>query len=172
MTVSLTELTLPELYMQVIEAQQTCPYHADTQTLNVPCEVREFLLEHDKCSKWTRHPGAIQIQRNAQKYFYWPVISNDVCHFLCECIQCNCLKSHHSDGMQQQVPHTIALDLMCSYPPTGKLFRVIVTDLFIRWVEMYPVHSMHAKNISKVFEIEFLPQIFPLHGRHSTFCST
>ena len=51
---------------------------------------------------------------------------------------------------------TIALDLMGPYPPssTRKKFLLVVTDLFSRWIEAFPMASAEAPKLTALLEKE------------------
>lgn len=139
-----------------------CPHNEQWQ-LRVPSKLKERVLWEYHDVPLAGHPGAEETFRSISEHFFWPKMGHDIRSYVANCHLCLCSKPiHHRNhvGQKPRKPHsaweTIALDLMGPYPLTtkGNRFILVVTDLFTRWVEAFPIRNSHASTIIKILEEE------------------
>lgn len=149
------------------EVQVRLPGMRERWRTFVPTPRRQNVLQFAHDSQAAGHPGAEQTRRNIMKHFHWPGLGRDARNYVRECVICNTRKARRSDGDAPQQPRqpdtafkTVALDIMGPYPrtSTGKRFLLVVTDLFTRWVEAFPVNNTKTKTIASILEREFFPR--------------
>ena len=113
------------------------------------------------------HPGADQTRRNVFRHFHWPGMGREVRQYVKRCPICNTRKSRRTDGDAQQLPRepttpfdVIALDVMGPYPrsPKGRRFLLVVTDVFTKWVEAFPLSNVRAHAITQTLQKEYFPR--------------
>ena len=113
------------------------------------------------------HPGAEDTLRAIREHHHWPMMHLCVQHlyvpeYVKLCHLCASMKSSAATQANLR-PHqprepwdTIAVDLMGPYPMTGrrKRFILVVTDLFSRWIEAFPLSFSEASVLTKKLEEE------------------
>ena len=119
----------------------------------VPKEMVPRVLFEYHDTKLSRHPGMDETLRRVQENFYWDTMRIDVRDRVRSCRLCACCKprrrrykTHQRPRLPQYSWETIAVDLIGPYPRTrnGKENLLVVTDLFSRWVEAFPLDSATA----------------------------
>ena len=127
-----------------------------------PLITREVIAEyHD--NPLASHPGSDETLREIQRRYYWLGMREAIRRYVGSCHLCLCTKpirTVREDALRPRAARspweTIALDLMGPYPrsTTRKQFWLVVTDLFSRWVEAFPIASSEASKIISIMERE------------------
>ncbi|CAB0037208.1 unnamed protein product [Trichogramma brassicae] len=134
--------------------------------LYVPTAIRPELLLQYHDSAEAGHPGSDETHRALQRHFYWRGMQQDVRSHIRDCNLCGRVKkaSSHPAPISSHTPTEpwkhVALDLMGPYPTTAKQHRyiLVITDLFSRWVETFPVRAADATTILGILEREIFPR--------------
>ena len=138
-----------------------------TWSLRVPLAMVEPVLAEHHDSTLAGHPGMDETLRDIQTRYYWPGMRRDIRKYVGSCHLCICTKAvrtAHQDCLRPRKTkkpwETIALDLMGPYPrsDTGKKFILVVTDLFSRWVEAFPIASSKTPVLTNLLEREIFPR--------------
>ena len=136
-------------------------------SLRVPVSHVDRILWEYHDDPFAGHPGCDETLREIQSRYYWPGMRRRVRKYVSSCHLCTCCKpvrTAANDSMRpraaQRPWETIALDLMGPYPPssTGKKFLLVVTDLFSRWIEAFPMASAEAPKLTALLEKEVFPR--------------
>ncbi|XP_051155402.1 uncharacterized protein LOC127277975 [Leptopilina boulardi] len=139
-----------------------CPSNGHWQ-LRVPVALKQRVVWEYHDVPLAGHPGVEETTRSIKEYFFWPNMSREIRRYISKCHLCLCSKPIHHRvvaGQKPRKPHsaweTVALDLMGPYPLTtrGNRFILVVTDLFTRWVEAFPIRNSNASTIIKILEDE------------------
>ena len=108
-------------------------------------------------------PGMDETLRAIQQRFFWPRMRENVREYVQSCRLCACckpLRTAHRDHQRPREPKnpsgTVALDLMGPYPRSarGQTYLLVVTDLFSRWTEPFPLGCAKAPQIITAVERE------------------
>jgi transposase InsO family protein len=109
------------------------------------------------------HPGWRQTLILIKKRFTWPSMRRDIKEYVRSCIicvRCKPVNKGPAMGLRGRIPYTpwetLSLDFMGPYPRTqrGKRYILVVTDLFTRWVELFPMSDATADRTVKLLENE------------------
>ena len=131
--------------------------------LRVPTTLRQRVIWDYHDVPLAEHPGAEETTRAIQEHFIWPGMSREMKRYVTRCHLCICTKplhGMHTDGQRPRTTRTawetLAVDLMGPYPPTkrGNRFILVVTDMFTRWVESFPLRNSHAPTLIRTLEDE------------------
>lgn len=153
-------------------------YHLenDNRQLVAPEDVQRTIINafHDHTS--AGHPGAEETERAIRQRYYWPTMHEDISKYVRRCLPCARCKTNikipHA-GLKPHVPEhpwdSVSIDIMGPYPqtPNGNRFLFVVTDLFTRWVEAFPLKITDSKTITDILE----QQIFSRYGYPKTIFS-
>ena len=136
---------------------------AATPQLWVPPAVRTRVLHEFHDAEDAGHPGQEETVRAIKNHYAWPSITNDVQKHIRACL----IYATTKRGRRQPkaptrayVPRrpwqTIALDYMGPYEetPTGNKFLFVVTDIFSKWVEAFPVPRATVQATLRLLENE------------------
>ncbi|KAL7304189.1 hypothetical protein TKK_0003386 [Trichogramma kaykai] len=126
----------------------------------VPVNARDDLLRQHHDADTAGHPGANETLRQVQRKYTWPGVAKDTRDFVRACTTCKEAKKyrvlpHTTSAHRPEKPwDTVALDLMGPYPLTadGNKCLLVVTDLFSRWVEAFPIAATDATTIAVKLE--------------------
>lgn len=139
----------------------------------VPENLYEKILFEYHDSGISGHPGGDETLRSIQNHFTWEGIREDVRDYVKTCVLCTHCKASRPFGkglnkprQPQQVWETVAVDLMGPYPksPRGKQFLLVLTDLFSRWTEAFPLSKATTKKITSIIESEVFSRFgYPNH---------
>ncbi|CAB0035442.1 unnamed protein product [Trichogramma brassicae] len=132
----------------------------DKWKLSVPKDVKPRVLHdfHDAAG----HPGEDETYRAIRNRFYWPNIRKNVRNHVKLCRICACGKKSKTSNADIR-PHqpnepwnSIAVDFMGPYPITArrKRFILVVTDLFSRWTEAFPMATSDTQKVIHIMEDE------------------
>jgi transposase InsO family protein len=129
----------------------------------VPEAARERVLHEFHDVPEAGHPGYEETLRSILGQYTWPTASRDVRTYVKNCLICATTKR---GPIQPGAPlraydperpwQTIAVDFMGPYAITreGNKYILVVTDLFTRWVEAFPVKGATTKTTVKLLENE------------------
>jgi hypothetical protein len=146
-----------------VEGEHLFKRDGQKKLLWVPEAARPRVLHEFHDSPEAGHPGQEETYRSLSKFYAWPTAQRDVRAHVRDCLICATtkrgppqaaapLRSHNP----QQPWQTIALDYMGPYEatPDGNRYLLIVTDLFSRWVEAFPVKAATARVTTTILEKE------------------
>lgn len=157
--------TAPRIEGQIIEQDGALLFVEVGQPprLYVPPAARVRVLEHHHDADLAGHPGAAETLRTIRRDYYWPHLRKDVRQHVRTCQECCLAKAAQPAARRQEVPRRprrpwehVGLDLMGPYPLTKrrKRFLLVVTDLFSRWVEAFPISDSKTDTIAALLENE------------------
>ena len=131
--------------------------------LQIPAVLRAKVIWEYHDAPLSGHPGAEETIRSIQRFFSWPGMNREIRRYVLGCHLCICCKPIRGQATRSLRPRparsaweTIAIDLMGPYPLTtqGNRFILVVTDLFTRWVEAFPLRASDAPRLTKILEEE------------------
>jgi hypothetical protein len=137
--------------------------------LMVPKFMVPHVLNFYHSSRHAGHPGERETLRATRRYFIWPGINRDSKRFVKRCMTCAQARALPSrpraplgSSAAQNPFEILAIDLMGPYPRSakGNTVLLVVTDMFTRWVEAFPMRSGRAPQIVGLLEKE----IFSRYG--------
>ena len=111
------------------------------------------------------HLCAEKVLEKIQRQFYWPKMSDTVQDYVKKCDKCAMRKmtksSKHAPLGRYNVGEPmerVAMDILGPLPVTkkGNKYVLVVTDLFTKWTEAYPLPDQEAKTIAVTFVNEFV----------------
>jgi hypothetical protein len=155
------EKTFAEVYF--VECGHLFKRNGQKKLLWVPETVRPRILHIFHDSPEAGHPGQEETYRSLKKFYAWPTAQRDVKAHVRNCLVCATTKRGSIQAVAplrchnpQQSWQTIALDYMGPYEatPDGNRYLLVVTDLFSRWVEAFPVKSATARVTTTILEKE------------------
>ena len=122
--------------------------------LRVPTTLRKRFIWDYHDVPLAGHPGSDETIRAILERFFWPGMSHQIRRYVAGCHLCICKKQLPRSA--RAVWETLAVDLMGPYPLTkqGNRFIVVVTDMFTRWVESFPLRNSHAPTLIRALENE------------------
>ena len=138
-----------------------------TWALRAPADFGDKVLWEFHDDPLAGHPGCDETHREIQTRYYSPGMRRSILWHVNSCHLCICYKPIRTttrDALRpraaQRPWETVALDVMGPYPPsaTGKRFLLVVTDLFSRWVETFPIASSEAPKLTNILEKEMFPR--------------
>lgn len=159
-------------FRAMYEVREGILYHKrldGKRVLYVPGGMHPRILFEHHDAALAGHPGEDETLRSIQDHFHWPTIKKTVRQHVRTCLLCARVKGRASRNHAEQRPRqprqpfeSVACDLMGPYDPTpeGYRFIFVVTDLFTRWVDAWPLQETSTKTLIDVMDREF----FPLHG--------
>lgn len=121
-------------------------------------------LLHDHCS--AGHLGFQKTLRKVQERFFWPRMYSDIQDYTKSCVSCAKVKT---PPVRRKAPHTtyqraqapldcIEIDIVGPIAPAardGSTVILVVTDLFTKFAEAYPLEHQKAPLIAKTLVKEF-----------------
>lgn len=131
--------------------------------LQVPTALRSRVMWEYHDASLAGHPGTDETIRSIQELFFWPGMNREIRRYVAGCHLCIYCKPVRGRQPDHQCPRpakrawdTVAVDLMGPYPHTyqGHRFILVVTDLFTRWVEAFPLRASDAPKIIQKLEGE------------------
>jgi hypothetical protein len=129
----------------------------------VPEAARPRILHEFHDSLEAGHPGQDETYRALTRFYTWPTAQQDTRNHVRSCLICATTKRGPVQAAAplrahtpQQPWQTIAIDFMGPYEvtPEGKRYLLVVTDLFSRWVEAFPVAAATARVTTTILEKE------------------
>jgi hypothetical protein len=136
---------------------------AEPPLLWVPPAARARVLHEFHDSPDAGHPGREETIRAIRTQYTWPTLSKDADQHLRACLIWATTKR---GPIQARAPRrayipkrpwqTIAIDYMGPYEetPSGNQFLLVVTDIFSKWVEAFPIRRATAKATARALENE------------------
>ena len=131
--------------------------------LPVASALRARVLHEYHDAVLAGHPGSDETIRAIRAFFFWPGMNRKIRRYVSSCHLCICCKPVRGNRPENLRPRparraweTIAVDPMGPYPRTldGHTFILVVTDLFTRWVEAFPLRTSSAQRLTKALEEE------------------
>lgn len=110
------------------------------------------------------HPGRDQMVNLIQQQYAWKGMKKQIANFVQRCQTCAQVKSAgrtQQANLTQRVASTplsmISVDLMGPYPRSkrGKNYLLVVTDVFSKWTQAYPLSNPDTKKVLLTLEVEF-----------------
>jgi hypothetical protein len=129
----------------------------------VPEAARPRILHEFHDSLEAGHPGQDETYRALTRFYTWPTAQQDTRNHVRSCLICATTKRGPVQAAAplrahtpQQPWQTIAIDFMGPYEvtPEEKRYLLVVTDLFSRWVEAFPVAAATARVTTTILEKE------------------
>ena len=129
----------------------------------VPVTLRPLVIEqlHDKSG----HLGIHKTLRKLRERFYWPSCDIDVKNAIQQCVRCQrrnnpVPKQHTPIGtIKSNNPfEKLSWDIMGPLPTSscGNKYILVVTDLFTKWVEAFPLAKTDSVTLAKVLVNEIV----------------
>jgi len=109
------------------------------------------------------HPGVLTTLQRVQSKVSWRGVTKDVKQYVKGCKTCQAVKPNNRPFVDIQVARDlrtpfqqVAVDIMGPYPRSsnGKTHLLVVTDIFSRWVEAFPMGQPTATKILQTIEKE------------------
>ena len=131
--------------------------------LVVPSDMREVILTH-----LHNHSGHLGLRKTMEKVktrYYWPGYESDIEKRVRECDEC---QRRNPPPRKPQAPlgtitasypfEKITWDIMGPLPVSqrGYQYILVVTDIFTKWVEAFPLHDTVATTLAKVLVDEVI----------------
>ncbi|KAF2885926.1 hypothetical protein ILUMI_20247, partial [Ignelater luminosus] len=142
-------------------------FFGPAKKLYVPEEVRPRVLYEHHDATLAGHPGEDETVRSIQDQFHWATLSRETRGYIKQCLLCAQYKRrpHQPEAplrprQPQQPFEVLACDLLGPYPETaaGNKYILVVTDLFTRWVEAFPLRATTAADCTRRLEEEIFPR--------------
>ena len=137
----------------------------------IPLALAEL---HD--SPMAGHLGVNKTTKAIRSRFYWQGLSEDVETYIRQCPQCNQAKNPpkprkaplHSIPVGYPL-EKVCLDLVGPLPKSNNGFEyiVVVTDLFTKWPEAYPLRNTDAPSVARRIMDDFICRFGCPEGLHS-----
>ena len=124
----------------------------------IPCHLRGIVLEqlHDNCG----HCGVMKTLGKIKERFYWPGYESAVEEYVRACRQCQTRKSPNPKTVApigeiktSRPFEWVSWDITGPLPETdkGNRYIVVITDLFTKWVEAFPLRTVDSETLATVF---------------------
>lgn len=150
------------------------PVAAPCLQIVVPSSLQSTVLEHlhDKSG----HLGVHKTTEKLAERYFWPGYTADVEKWVKECQPC---QRRNSPPQQAQAPlgtiqaeypfQKLSWDIMGPLPASSKghKYILVVTDLFTKWVEAFPLRSTESTTLAAVLVDEIVCRYGVPHGIHS-----
>ena len=146
-----------------------CPENQRVSLLLVPRVLRQRVIWDFHDALLSGHPGAAETLRDINQHFVWLEMARDIQRYVANCYLCLCCKPVKGRPPDNQRPRsartaweTVAVDLIGPYPRTtrGNKYILVVTDVFTKWVEAFPIHQPTASSMTQLLE----EQVFRRYG--------
>ena len=136
--------------------QESSGTPAITQTL-VPTDLRPTVLQ--QLHNCAGHLGIKKTLERVKEIYYWPGYEGDTEKCVRECKEC---QQRNPPNPTPQTPlHTIeaaypfqklSIDIMVPLPKTsqGHKYILVVTDLFSKWIEAFPLATTDSETIAEI----------------------
>ena len=149
--------------------------------LVVPSDLHEVILKH--LHIFSGHLGLRKTMERVKIRYYWPEYENDIEKWIHECDECQrhyppprkaplgTIKAHYPFEM-------VAWDIMVPLPVSkrGHQYILIVTDVFTKWVEAFPLCDTVSAMLAEILVDEVIchygvPKNIP-SDQGANFCSS
>ena len=123
--------------------------------LLVPESLRSEVLFFSHSCTMSSHLGIKATLERLQSTYYWPTMGNDTRRFVLACEACgqakpqNCQTTAPLNPLAASRPlEFVAMDVVSlPYTPRGNVGCLVITDLFTKWAEAYPLRSQTAEDV-------------------------
>lgn len=129
----------------------------------VPGKARKKVLEEFHGGTHSGHPGEEETSRAIQQHFTWPGLRKDVSKWIISCRTCASVKRGALEPKPPMLSHapsrpfqTVSVDIMGPYDTDrrGYAYILVITDVFTKWTEAFPMKTARAPRITKLLEDE------------------
>ena len=129
----------------------------------IPSSLQSTVLQqlHDNSG----HLGEQKTVAKVTECYYWPGYGGDVAKWIQECRECQRRKPPHQaqkaplNTIQSTSPfEKLSWDIMGPLPQSsrGNRYIVVITDLFSKWVEAFPIKSTDSETLAQVLVDEVI----------------
>ena len=131
--------------------------------LLVPEALRSEVLFFCHSSSMAGHLGIKATLERLQSAYYWPSMGNDTRRFVLACEACGQSKPQNrqttaplSSLTASRPLEFVSMDIVTlPYTPRGHVACLVITDLFTKWAEAFPLRSHSAEDIYP-FVLDFI----------------
>ena len=136
----------------------------------VPFDQRDFILNQCHDSVLSGHLGFEKTRDRLVRKFYWYNQLKDIEHYVRTCLVCQQIKTPQRYNNAPMVPilpsrpgELLTTDLMGPLPRSegGNLYILVVIDHFTKWVELFAMDKITAKDVAKNLMLVFLRHGIP-----------
>ena len=133
--------------------------------LLVPQVLRQEVLQNCHDNKMSAHFGVNKTVQKMKQHFHWHRMSEDVKLYIQQCSVCARRRQPRpkyraalSDYKVGYVMDRIGIDILGPLPIShkGHKYILIIGDHFTRWMEAYPLKSLHTKEVADKLVHEFI----------------
>lgn len=133
-----------------------------TYKILVPKSMSSKILE-DHHSSYI-HPGRDQMIKLIQQQYAWKGMNKQIASFVQKCQTCAQVKSAGRTNQASLTPRVasnplsmVSVDLMGPYPRSkrGKNYLLVITDVFSKWTQAYPLSNPDSKKVIQALELDF-----------------
>ena len=130
----------------------------------VPPSMREQVLTDCHSVLTAGHLGRTKSESNLKRRFLWPGMRKDLELFVKSCETC---AKYKSDGQKRKASmkdfrsgismERICVDIVGPFPESnnGNKYALVVTDCFMKYVEIYPMLNQEATTVAQIMTKEF-----------------
>ena len=143
---------------RMFHASSSSPGHLQVV---IPDALKTTVLQH--LHNQSGHLGSRKTRQKIQECYYWPGYESDTTVWVWECREC---QRRNPPQVTQQAPlesivsrypfEKLSWDIMGPLPQTssGNKYIIVVTDLFSKWVEAFPVKSTDTETLASLLVTE------------------
>ena len=144
------------------------------QQLVIPSALRHEILTWAHDDPTGAHFGMLKTYERLRLRYYWRKMFADVSHWCRSCCDCAMRKSPRNRHKAPLLPipvqdafERVACDIVGPFPvsKSGNRYIVVFSDYLTKWPEAFPVPSIEAPVIARLF----VDEIFSRHGAPRTF---
>ena len=142
--------------------------------LVIPGSLKHIVL--NQLHNQSGHLGVQKTLGKVKEHYYWPGYEADVTAWIQGCRQCQKKKPPHQsqqaplDTITSNYPfEKLSWDIMGPLPlsSTGNHYIVVITDLFSKWVEAFPVKATDTETLATLMVNEVICRFGVTHYIHS-----
>ena len=159
----------PGLRRSILEDGVLCRrFHPSSSTegylqVVIPDTLKSVVLE--QLHNQSGHLGIHKTLEKVKERFYWPGYESDTTTWIQECKEC---QKRNQPQPAQQAPlgtlnssypfEKVSWDIMGPLPVTssGNKYIIVITDIFSKWVEAFPIQSTDTQTLATIFVNEVI----------------